>query len=234
MAIAANIGFPHVTYGAESDSIHTQSAESKNNFVLTGVHTEGFHLTSNNNKIFDVDGCLPGDKIEAVIEAENTTDETLDLALVSIDSLMHDTSLFDALELSIEYEGDVLYEGAFQTDTSFVTDYISVDAGERIALDISVEVPKELDNKYQGTEMESAWVFEAKHPGHEFAGHDTSTNDGINPDQSVGDKGNQNGVKTGVELPGCGVNTRIFIVLGVIFIALGLFLIFKSKKKKTE
>ena len=217
--LMCSVCFPGISFGEELE----------NNFVLTGIHTDGFSLTSNNHKIFDVDGILPGDEIHAVVEAQNFTDEALDLALLSIDSLMYDTSLFDALKLKITHKGEVLYEGAFATDTSTVTDYITVDAGDCISLDVSVTVPQKLDNDYQGMEMESAWVFEARHPGNKIVEHD----DNVHSDQSVSpvDKEEQSGIKTGAELPRYN-HAIIFAVVGVIFIGLGLLLIFKRGKKE--
>lgn len=220
---AAGIYFPGTAYGEESKTENLNEIKIDSPFVLSGVHTNAFQLKSNTDYIFQVEDCVPGDRIEAVIEAENTTNEPFDLALVSIQSKLKDTALFDALELTISHNQDVLYEGAYHPDNVPMTKYLTVEAGEKICLDVSVLLPKEVGNDLQDTQMKSTWLFEAKHAGeskHPVKDADTADKD-AGPDA----------VKTGVELEKSNLASRIFAILGLILFGFGAVLILRAGKK---
>lgn len=143
-------------------------------FVITGEYKDSFQLRTNDMRIFEVTDCVPGDSWESEIEVRNLTYRDMDIALISIENLIDDFLLYNALDLTIMLEDKVLYQGIYGETEMPVTDYVTVPANGSITFDVSVLFPEESSNQYQGTELNSLWTFEAKHPGFSSGSSDST------------------------------------------------------------
>jgi hypothetical protein len=143
---------------------------AEEHFVITGDYKDSFELHTNDVHIFNVKDCVPGDSWESKIEVKNLSHQNMDIAIISIESLIEDLQLYNGLNLVIKHGEDILYQGIYGETTSPVTDYITVNAKDSIVFDVFVSFPNESSNQYQGKELNSLWTFEAKHPGYVFSG----------------------------------------------------------------
>ena len=152
-----------ITFTIFSFSLPAFAAE---HFTLTGDYKDSFQLKSNGIHIFGVIDCVPGDYWSSEIEVKNLTGKDMDIAIISIESLLEDTLLFDSFELTLTQGEEILYQGSYGKAGSPVTDYLTVPGNGTLTFDVAVSFPEESSNLYQGRELSSLWTFEAKHPGY--------------------------------------------------------------------
>lgn len=159
---------------------------SPENFVITGEFTDSFTLKTNEAEIFSMPGCAPGDYATGKIEVTNDTYETMEFCILEIQNKQEDESaLFDLLELSIRKDGELLYKGVYGEAGNPVTDYFKVKPEETITFDVYVSFPKDAGNAYQGTTLDSIWVFDAKHPGYYYGGGEEIPEPEVKPDEPI-------------------------------------------------
>lgn len=143
----------------------TPAFAAEDHFIITGEYHDSFQLRTNNMHIFEVKDCVPGDSWESEIEVKNLTGRDMEIAIISIESLIEDVLLYNGLNLTIMLEDTILYQGIYGETEIPVTDYFTVPANDSITFDVFVAFPEEANNQYQGTELNSLWTFEARHPG---------------------------------------------------------------------
>lgn len=222
---------------------------SDSNFVITGEFTDRFSITTNQDEIFSMPGAAPGDYYSGTIEVTNNSGATMELCILEIQNKLDDASLFDLLELTIQKDGDVLYDGSYGAAGMPVTDYFKIKHGKSIIFDIYVAFPKDAGNAYQGTMMDSLWVFDAHHPGFYYGGGDEPEKEEpekppviepepeepiivpgevVEPTEPEDEK--KPGIKTGVEL--IENNTMPVMMLVIAALAALIAFIFIRKAKK--
>lgn len=128
---------------------------------LTGTLSGKFELNSSDMELFSLTGMVPGDSWSGRLKVVNKTGTDMDVSLISIISNLEDNMLFEALDLLLLVDGDVVYSGSYGKTKSPITPKISVPENEPLVFDICVSLPASAGNEYQAKEMDSTWIFEA-------------------------------------------------------------------------
>lgn len=119
--------------------------------------TEDFYINGNIN---------PGDTMRATVYFKNTSTSPIQVRIADVLDEKNDTlsaKLMEVLKLSISMDGSTIYQGNHKDVTSPLTQWIELEGGGIITMNISVEFPKmEADNTFQGAEMHVKYVFEAR------------------------------------------------------------------------
>ena len=142
------------------------AAENKDDntaeYVITGKFAENkFDLSGEIHKLFHLENIAPGDKWTGTIRIKNEAPGQMGVKLLSINSNLKDTTLFDALDLKISHEGKVIYSGSYDTNKSPITQAYNLKSGKYLVLDVEVTLPLKTGNEVQNKEMDSTWTFEA-------------------------------------------------------------------------
>ncbi len=148
--------------------------------VLGGVYDNNFTLTSDSGELFHLHAAAPGDIWEGAIVAKNETKEDMELSLLAIQGNASNDKLLDALDLSISKDGEIIYEGKYNTGNKPVFDYIKIKSGKTETFDVFVHFAPATGNDLQGASMSSSWVFDARIDG-------TTNNDGNASDGTPGE-----------------------------------------------
>lgn len=150
---------------------HATTYVGEEHIELDGTFTGRFDLSSNKSELFNLKEIVPGDKWSGKILVKNSGEENMEFSLLSIVSNLEDTSLFDALTLTITSGESLLYSGKYGGSTAFVendlssqiTGYYVVMPGQTFVLDVTVNLPETIGNEVMGKEMHSTWTFEARY-----------------------------------------------------------------------
>lgn len=128
---------------------------------LTGTFSGTFELNSSDMELFSLTGMVPGDSWSGQLKVLNKTGTDMDVSLISIISNLEDTALFEALDLQLIVDGELVYAGSYGNTASPVTPKISVPKNEPVVFQINVSLPTTAGNDLQAKEMNSTWIFEA-------------------------------------------------------------------------
>lgn len=155
--------FAPTAYAANQDGDHRSYREHNTVIMLTGRDADGkYELHPNDLRLLRIKDAAPGDTFYGSVQVENETDAEMAVSVHSItNNLVHDTALFDVLDLSISVAGESAYSGSYAAKHTPVTDYYSIRPGETLVFDIQVLFPDFANNDYQGKQMDSTWTFDA-------------------------------------------------------------------------
>lgn len=143
--------------------LSAQAAEYNREDVieLTGTFSGTFELNSSDMELFSLTGMVPGDSWSGQLKVLNKTGTDMDISLISIISNLEDTALFEALDLQLIVDGELVYAGSYGNTASPVTPKISVPKNDPVVFQINVTLPTSAGNDLQAKEMNSTWIFEA-------------------------------------------------------------------------
>lgn len=148
-------------------TVHAADIEDgwKQNIELTGNFVGTFSLNSNTAQILRVENAAPGDRWEGEITIKNSAGGPMEVALLTITSLLEDTALFETLELELEVGNDIVYSGSYDTSLDPITPFYVIPADQSMVIHVCLSFPPEVGNEMQGKEMDSLWTFEARYLG---------------------------------------------------------------------
>lgn len=130
------------------------------NVEMTGTYSDKFELKLGNDTLFNIAIMNPGDVWENSIDIKNTTGYDMEVRLLDVINQIEDSMLFDALEVIVEINGEVLYEGPYNAIPS--SEWIKVKNGESAIVKVTLVFPGECGNEYQNKPFDSLWKFEAR------------------------------------------------------------------------
>lgn len=201
------------------------ASESKQLYLDTNIDkTLDIPLTlTSSTDTFYVDANInPGDIMSADVVFKNSSKEEIQIRISDVADQLNTTNsaaLLEVLQLSISTNGSPIYKGSHKNVTSPLTQWITLNGGSVLTMNIKIEFPKsEADNKFQGSEMKVKYVFEAR------------------ADVPL-DELNSQKLKTGIEEetssnPVAIVLTVVTVLIGIILIA--SFVIGKKKNQKND
>lgn len=137
----------------------------KQNIELTGNFVGTFTLNSNTAQILRAENAAPGDIWDGEITIKNSAGGPMEVALLTIQSLLEDTALFKTLTLELQVGDDIVYSGSYDTKLDPVTPFYVIPAGQSMVMHVCISFPPEVGNEMQGKEMDSLWTFEARYLG---------------------------------------------------------------------
>lgn len=173
--------------------------------------TDSFYINGNIN---------PGDIMKADIVFKNTSTEAIQVRISDITDQLNTTdsaALLEVLKLTVSMNGSPIYTGSHKNVTSPLTQWITLEGGSVLTINVNVEFPKyEADNKFQGSQMKVKYVFEARA---DVPLDDTSSNSQI--------------IKTGVEEETNVNPMAVGIIVVAVILCAGLVVstVIKNKKK---
>lgn len=129
---------------------------------LIGTFSDKFELTSQGDNLFDIPIMNPGDVWENDLEIKNNTGEKMEVQLFGVVNDIVDTMLFDILDVIIEFNGEIYYEGKYNNIPQ--SEWITLENGEELIVSVRLEFPGSCGNEYQGKLLDSTWRFEARLP----------------------------------------------------------------------
>lgn len=218
-SILAAMIFVSPVYAAGSELTVETGIDKTMEIPLTlDADTDEFYVNGNLN---------PGDVMRATVYFKNTSKSPVQVRIADVIDQKDDTlsaQLMEILNLSISMDGSIIYEGNHKNVTSPMTQWIELDGGDIITMNISVEFPKEeADNTFQGAEMRVKYVFEARAD--------------VPPDieEQETTSANKETIKTGVEEEQGTNYIAIGIMAGAVVLAVvGLVVSNTMKKKKKD
>lgn len=102
----------------------------------------------------------PGDELRSEIVFKNTEKVTVQVAVLNVDDRSNlKGDLGDEIGLEVFLGKDKIYKGPYSKITDPLTNWIPVKPGEELAMDIYMNIPKELDNRFQGAKIDAEWNF---------------------------------------------------------------------------
>lgn len=137
-------------------------ATSIDNVEITGTYSDKFILNVANEKLFDIAIMNPGDVWENDIEIKNDTGYDMEVRLEEVVNKIEDTMLFDVLNVTIIMNGEVIYEGPYNSIPA--SEWVTVKNGETLVFTVILEFPAECGNEYQNKNFDSNWKFAARLP----------------------------------------------------------------------
>ena len=176
------------------------------NVEMTGTYSDKFELKLGENNLFDIAIMNPGDVWENSIDIKNTTGYDMEVRLFEVTNNIEDTMMFDVLQVIIEIDGEVVYEGPYNEIPA--SEWIKIKNGETAVVKVTLEFPGECGNEYQAKEFDSLWTFEAR-----------MDNSDIKPEEPP--------VQTGVA-------RTLYISGGICIGAFILFILLKDKKDEKD
>lgn len=195
------------------------------NIVLTGEYTGKFTLSSNTSEIFNIENALPGNSWEGKITVKNNAARTMEVSLVDIESNLDDLALYNALELEIEVNSEIVYSGGYGATPDPVSMYYKIRPGEQLIFHVTVTFPEECGNDFMGKEMDSNWTFEARYP------------DKVTKPDNKPDEPDKTPVQTGNEMADSNTTGSVFLIMAILCLvaAVVTFLrVYNAKSKVKE
>lgn len=143
------------TYDLTVSTGYTPEAEVP---LTTKVSTNEFFFNGNIN---------PGDTLDANILFENTSEKDIvQITISDIKNLLGDDDLaldlLDELNLTIKADDRIIYQGKHSKTTSPVIGWIPIKPSETLVVNISVDFPKDADNRYQNAPLHVKYIFESR------------------------------------------------------------------------
>jgi hypothetical protein len=159
MVLLIAVGTFHTTaYAADADlTLETNIDKSLEIPLTLKGDTDTFYTSANIN---------PGDVIKADVVFKNVSGEDIQVRISDVTDQLNTTesaALLEILDLTITTDGSPIYKGSYKNVTSPLTQWITLEAGKSLTMNINVEFPKyEADNQFQGSKMKVKYVFEAR------------------------------------------------------------------------
>lgn len=174
--------------------------------------TDNFYINGNIN---------PGDVMKASVIFKNTSSESIQVRISDITDQLNTTdsaALLEVLDLTISTNGSPIYKGSHKNVTSPLTQWITLEGGESLTMDVQVEFPKyEADNRFQGSQMKIKYVFEAR------------------ADVPMDETTESETIKTGVEYESSSnPAAAILLIIAVVVIISFIVVSIKGKNKKNN
>lgn len=169
MLIALVLAILPVTTFAKDTSVQKdfEGTILKSHVDMNGNKVDGLKIEFDNDRFFYAPIMNPGDTFTSKITISNTSDKEIEYKFTSIKNAISDDSLYKVLELVIKSDGEVIYKGKLSDTGENIIDWFKLTAGNKKNLDISIYFPSECGNEYQGKEMKTNWLFEARIPDKE-------------------------------------------------------------------
>lgn len=130
---------------------------------LTGEYTGKFDLTSEDMELFNLENIAPGDSFVGKIHVKNNARDKMEISIISIVSNLEDLTLFDALELEIKVEDEIVYTGSYGKTEAPISDFYLISPRDTVTFDVTVSLPIETGNEVLNKKMDSTWTFEANY-----------------------------------------------------------------------
>lgn len=179
--------------------------------------TDTFYVDTNIN---------PGDKMTADVVFRNTSKEAIQVRIADVADQLNTTessALLEVLQLNIQNNGSPIYKGNHKNVTSPLTQWITLNGGSSLTMNIEIEFPKyEADNRFQGSEMKVKYTFEAR--ADVPMDKETTTATSVSSEK----------VKTGVDEEQQSNPIAIYIIGLAVVIGIGLISLFIVSKKKNK
>lgn len=107
----------------------------------------------------------PGDTTKSNIILENQSDVPIKISISNIENMLPEDEkakmLLDVLELTINIEDEVYYQGKHSELSVPFMPYVTIEPHKDLVLTVSMKFPREADNRYQGAKYKMRWVFDA-------------------------------------------------------------------------
>ena len=132
---------------------------------LTGEFNGQFTLNSSDLQLFSLEAVTPGTSWHGKLKVVNKASARMEFAIISIESNLSDTLLYNALDLKIYADQEEIYNGSYGATTIPISQKLNIPAGKSVTYDIIVTLPHTVGNEMMGKEMDSTWVFEADYFG---------------------------------------------------------------------
>lgn len=125
---------------------------------------EGLVLIPAGESLFDLDKMSPGDTLEAAIKLRNDYSRWYHLWIKAGAIIADEPSLFEVMELTVNYGGDLLYQGPVEGFAVGKALYLGrYEPGQSGELQVTVHLPgPETGNEYQGKSASVQWIFSAQ------------------------------------------------------------------------
>lgn len=125
---------------------------------------EGLVLIPSGGDLFDLDALSPGDTLQGTIKLRNDYSRWYHLWIKAAELTADEPSLFEVMELTVDYRGELLYQGkvdGFAADKEiYLGRYEPGDVGELV---VTAHLPgAETGNEYQGKSASVKWIFSAQ------------------------------------------------------------------------
>lgn len=104
----------------------------------------------------------PGDRWDDKIIIKNESDYDYQVSLVEIANNIKDDALYNIVESTITFDDEVIYKGTLNAFINCTEKWIDIKAKNKIVFKVSFYAPDELDNSYQGKDLNAKFVFEAR------------------------------------------------------------------------
>ena len=156
--------------------------QTKGNTV-TADYSDSISISVEDDIFFDEHLMAPGDVYHSLIKIKNASEKDLQVSLIEVKNKNIDPALFEALDLRIDYNSDVVYEGKYKTIDSPVFGWITIPAHGERDMNITTIFPAECANEYQKTKLLADWVFETRISELD-ADDDSSNRDRQTPDET--------------------------------------------------
>lgn len=123
----------------------------------------GLVLVPSGGSLFALDNMNPGDTRETAITLRNNYSTWYHLWIQTEEIAADDPSLFEVMELTVNYRGEVLYQGPVDGFAGELLYLGRLQPGDSEEMLVAVHLPgPETGNEYQGKSASAKWVFTAQ------------------------------------------------------------------------
>lgn len=117
-------------------------------------------LKQDKESFFFAKNISPGDELKSEIVFKNTEKVTVQVAILEIsDKSAFKGDLGDEIKLEVTLGKDKIYSGPYSKVTTPITNWIPIKPGEELPLNIYMDIPDELDNRFQRAKINGIWSF---------------------------------------------------------------------------
>ncbi len=181
------------------------SAETQIGIALKNLHS--------NHMLFQVENMKPGDWAERTVIIENVENADIQYNTL-IENIKGSKKLFDALTLEVkDGQKNLLFKGLLKDFKGFTPR--NIQSSKEDQLTFLITFPEQLGNEYQGLETSFKIVFQA--------------NSSLDSIQTYGSGNNE-----GLLLPNTATNFYAFILVGIMFFAMGAIFFFQKRNKHKD
>ncbi|MDQ0297783.1 LPXTG-motif cell wall-anchored protein [Salibacterium salarium] len=178
--------------------------------------------TSPENRFIEVDNLKPGDYMTRSITVNNEGNQDVNYVMTSQKQSGSDL-LFEQLDLSVADDKTTLYQGKMHEFDGFRTQSLDVNGHDE--LQVTVEFPAESGNEFQNLTTDVLFQFLAEEQT------DTTPSDPGQPDEGLGNPGDDTMLPNGLPQTGEEPQTLFYILGGMIF-AIGISILVIARQKE--
>lgn len=161
---------PSVAFAQKGDFDYNQRAEYRRydelpaGAVVAGDFDKNkLDLDFDNDLFFYHPLMNPGDVYETEIKIKNKYDKDMEFRFVSIVNRLKDNTMYKHMNLTLWFDGKRIYSGKLSETKPDIIPWFTLKGGEEKILKIELEFPgEESGNEFQGLEMMTTWLFEAR------------------------------------------------------------------------